>query len=65
MALHTSSFFFSLIFAFFYLIKAITFLSKYYMVKALKEKDYLILLIDTEGFGALDTDSNHDVRIFT
>ena len=41
LALYTSSFFFSLIFAFFYLIKAITFLSKYYMVKALKEKDYL------------------------
>ena len=35
------------------------------MVKTLKEKDYLILLINTEGFGALDTDSNHDVRIFT
>ena len=41
LALLTSSFFFSLIFAFFYLIKAFTFLSKYYMVKALKEKDYL------------------------
>ena len=24
-----------------------------------------ILLIDTEGFGALDEDSNHDIRIFT
>ena len=24
-----------------------------------------ILLIDTEGFGALDTDQNHDIRIFT
>ena len=24
-----------------------------------------LLLIDTEGFGALDTDSNHDIRIFT
>ena len=24
-----------------------------------------VLLIDTEGFGALDTDTNHDIRIFT
>ena len=24
-----------------------------------------VLLIDTEGFGALDTDQNHDIRIFT
>ena len=24
-----------------------------------------MLLIDTEGFGALDEDSNHDIRIFT
>ena len=30
-----------------------------------KGKRLPILLIDTEGFGALDTDSNHDVRIFT
>ena len=30
-----------------------------------KGKRLPVLLIDTEGFGALDTDSNHDVRIFT
>ena len=30
-----------------------------------KGKRIPILLIDTEGFGALDTDSNHDIRIFT
>ena len=30
-----------------------------------KGKRLPILLIDTEGFGALDTDSNHDIRIFT
>ena len=24
-----------------------------------------VLLIDTEGFGALDTDQNHDIRSFT
>ena len=24
-----------------------------------------VLLIDTEGFGVLDTDQNHDIRIFT
>ncbi len=30
-----------------------------------KGKRLPLLLIDTEGFGALDTDSNHDIRIFT
>jgi hypothetical protein len=35
------------------------------MVIQIKEKELPILLIDTEGFGALDTDSNHDIRIFT
>ena len=30
-----------------------------------KGKRLPILLIDTEGFGALNTDTNHDVRIFT
>ena len=30
-----------------------------------KENPLPILLIDTEGFGALDTDQNHDIRIFT
>ena len=30
-----------------------------------KGKRLPILLIDTEGFGALDTDANHDIRIFT
>ena len=30
-----------------------------------KGKRIPILLIDTEGFGALDTDTNHDIRIFT
>ena len=30
-----------------------------------KGKRLPVLLIDTEGFGALDTDSNHDIRIFT
>ena len=30
-----------------------------------KGKRIPILLIDTEGFGALDTDANHDIRIFT
>ena len=30
-----------------------------------KGKSLPLLLIDTEGFGALDTDSNHDIRIFT
>ena len=29
------------------------------------KKKIPILLIDTEGFGALDTDTNHDIRIFT
>ena len=30
-----------------------------------KGKILPVLLIDTEGFGALDTDANHDIRIFT
>ena len=30
-----------------------------------KGKRLPVLLIDNEGFGALDIDSNHDVRIFT
>ena len=30
-----------------------------------KGKRLPLLLLDTEGFGALDTDSNHDIRIFT
>ena len=30
-----------------------------------KNKRLPIILIDTEGFGALDEDSNHDIRIFT
>ena len=29
------------------------------------DKRMPLLLIDTEGFGALDADSNHDIRIFT
>ena len=39
--------------------------SKPIIIDAGKGKRLSLLLIDTEGFGALDADSNHDIRIFT
>ena len=39
--------------------------SKPIIIDSSKGKRISILLIDTEGFGALDADSNHDIRIFT
>ena len=39
--------------------------SKPIIINKENNKRMQILLIDTEGFGALDADSNHDIRIFT
>ena len=39
--------------------------SKPIIIEVSKNKRIPLLLIDTEGFGALDADSNHDIRIFT
>ena len=39
--------------------------SKPILIDKGKDKRMPLLLIDTEGFGALDADSNHDIRIFT
>ena len=38
--------------------------SKPIIIEVSKGKRIPLLLIDTEGFGALDADSNHDIRIF-